>query len=212
MSKCLTIAIAKGYLFKESLKQLKAIGIVFDDDVNWDRRLSADSTDKSIRVYQIRPWDVPDYVAGGAADVGIVGHDVLIENKKDVSQLIDLKFGYCRLVVAGPKVNCPITYFHGMKVATKYPRSSEIFFRNKGIKVHLIKLYGAIELAPLTSLSDIVCDLTATGTTLRENDMEEIETIYDTTARLISNNSSLKFKYKKIIDLAHNLTNLPKEK
>ena len=76
----------------------------------------------------------------------------------------------------------------------------------------MIKLYGAIELAPLTSLSDIVCDLTATGTTLRENDMEEIETIYDTTARLISNNSSLKFKYKKIIDLAHNLTNLPKEK
>ncbi len=201
----LTIALAKGYLFKEALILFKKVGIEFDIDVNWDRRLSAVDKTGKVTVLQVRPWDVPEYIEHGAADLGVVGRDVLIEKDSPISPLLDLKFGGCKLVLAGLSSNSPVQLRHNMRVATKYPHSTEEYFRKKGLKIRLIKLYGAVELAPLTGLSDVISDLTATGKTLKENQLSIMDTIYETTALLVANPVSLKFRYQEILLLLNQL-------
>ena len=198
----LILACAKGYLLKEAIPLFDALGIQFDEPLLETRKLAIDSVDGTIRILQIRPWDVPVYVQSGCADLGIVGYDVLHEHHTPLNRLLDLNFGACQLVIAGqPLLNYKA--IRRLSVATKYPFSTELFFRSQGIKVELIKLYGAIELAPITGLSDVICDLTATGTTLRENHLDILDTVLESTANLVANPFSLKTRYRDILDLVN---------
>jgi len=196
----ITLAAAKGYLLTEAITLFKACGIHFDDDVATTRKLSIKDQTGQLELLIIRPWDVPVYVAQGAADIGIVGKDILVEQHPNVLTLADLKFGKCKLVLAGPKHIQASDITHNIRVATKFPNTTRRYFDNLGIKATILKLYGAIELAPLTGLSDIICDLTATGTTLHENNLHILETVLESTAYLIANRVSIKTKDAAIRD------------
>ncbi|MEK9657602.1 MAG: ATP phosphoribosyltransferase [bacterium] len=200
-----TIAVAKGYLMKDALHLLESVGIVFDMNVLESRALSFVDHSKSWTLLAVRPWDVPVYVARGAADFGIVGYDVLAEQQQHVSVLKNLKFGPCSLILATVLSDSPFVLEHNVRVATKYPKCAERWFCEQGIKVRLIKLYGAVELAPLTGLADIICDLTATGTTLKENGLSVVETLFSSTAQLIANPSAMAFYYDDVSELLSKL-------
>lgn len=201
-----TIAVAKGYLFKEALAVLEKAGIFFDIKKEDSRLLSFVDREKQWKLYAVRPWDVPVYVSRGAADFGIVGYDVLAEQREKVAVLKDLHFGQCSLILAAKKEAVPLNPWHNIRVATKYPYCTEQWFCHQGIKIRLIKLYGAIELAPHTGLADIVCDLTATGTTLKENGLEIIDTLFSSTAQLIANPGSLSFYYREVKHLLKSIS------
>lgn len=196
----LTVALSKGYLQKETLKLLQKTGVRIPDG-DLSRKLEFTDLDKKFRFLIVRPSDVPVYVEYGAADIGVVGKDVLVEGGYNVAELLDLQFGFCRLVVAGIK-GVAKTLYSGMRVATKFTNSASAYFEKLGLDVELIKLYGSVELAPLDGLSDVIVDLVATGTTLRENGLEIFAPIYDTTARLIANRVRVKSNYAKIMALA----------
>ncbi|MFT5171441.1 MAG: ATP phosphoribosyltransferase [Candidatus Marinamargulisbacteria bacterium] len=201
----ITIAASKGYLLKETLALFKKVGIFFEKDILETRRLFAYDKSKTIKLLLIRPWDVPVYVEQGAADIGIAGLDTVLEQGSNVLKLLDLYFGACRLIIAGPKGAKESPLKHNITVATKYPHSAEQFFQKKGLKVNLIKLYGAIELAPLTGLSDVICDLTASGKTLEENNLKILESVFESSAILIANPVAIKFKYETISNLVADL-------
>lgn len=202
----LTIAVSKGYLWKEAIERFKGIGITFEDDLSNSRKLSTTDTSGEIELLLVRPWDVPTYVQEGAADLGITGKDVLLEQSADVLELIDLNFGACDLVIAGLEKLDASELTHNLTVATKYPKVTAEYFQKLGIKVDLIKLYGAIELAPLTGLADLISDLTATGATLKENNLHIIDTVFSSTARLIANPASLKGAYDDCLKIAKSLS------
>lgn len=206
LNKVTTIAVAKGYLFQESIRLLTAIGIQFaPEDLN-SRKLYVWDKSKQVKLLQVRPWDVPAYVEHGAADLGVVGKDVIVEKQHRILELMDLKFGWCRLVIAGPKSVQKSGYWHGLKVATKYPHSCEQYFQEKGVKMTMLKLYGAVELAPITGMTDVICDLVATGKTLKENHLHIIDTIFESTARLIANEVSFKTRHTEIVQLVDALS------
>ncbi len=163
------------------------------------RRLIIECPEKDLTFMIIRPSDVPTYVEYGAADVGVVGKDMLLEQNLDVYEPMDLKFGRCRLSVAakkGHKVRERLSA--KLRVATKYPNITERYYNQKGIPVEIIKLYGSIELAPIVDLADRIVDLVSTGRTLKAHDLEEVEVIAESTARLIVNRASLKMKHGEI--------------
>lgn len=190
--RALRMALAQGTMFDEIRASLEGVGLPIDG-LTGHRRLVVRSGD--VEYVLCRPSDVPTYVAHGAADLGIVGRDVLLETEEDVIELVDLGFGVCRFVVAGPKGSLDRSlaeYQHlgSLEVATKYPRVAQRHFDERGIQVELIKLNGAVELAPQVGLSDQIVDLVSTGRTLRENDLEIVEEITTCSARLIANRAS----------------------
>lgn len=205
MNKPLVIAAAKGYLLSEALEKFSALGIHFKDDLRTSRKLSTEDTTGQLVLLQVRPWDVPTYVENGAADLGIAGLDVLEEKPEPVLRLIDLHYGACKLVLAGPSGTDALSR-HNIRVATKYPTITSAYFNKRGIKAQLIKLYGSIELAPVTGLADIISDLTATGTTLRENHLDILETLLVSSAHLITNTGSLRWRYAEIAALTSRLS------
>jgi len=198
MKQTLTIAVSKGYLLKEALEAFNRLGITFNDDLNTSRKLSTTDTQGLITLLQVRPWDVPVYVEQGAADLGIAGLDVLHEQQPTVLRLMDLKFGQCKLVLAAPSQTAKTPLWPHMVIATKYPSSTQAYFLSKGLKVKLIKLYGSIELAPLTGLADMIVDLTATGKTLQENQLSIVDTLLESSAYLIANPVQFKVKHSLI--------------
>ena len=194
----LTIAVAKGYLWDEAQAKFNEMGIYIDEDVKTSRKLSFYDRKKEIRFLIVRAMDVAVYVENGAADLGIVGQDVLAETSPDVIELLPLDFGYCRLVLAAQD-ECDIDSIpQNSRVASKYLNLTIAYFQKLGIKINPIKLYGAIELAPSMGLSDYVCDLSATGKTLKANGLFEVDTIMESTATLIANTMSLKYQYRSI--------------
>ncbi len=195
----LTIALTKGSLLKPTLELLGRAGIRFPELEKGSRKLIFESEDKKYKAILTRATDNPTYVEYGAADLGISGKDVIIEEAKQVFELMDLGIGRCKMVLAFPKDR--ITYFrkHGLQsivIGSKYPRIAEGFFRKKGIQVDIVKLYGSVELAPLVGLSDGIVDIVSTGRTLKENGLEIYEDILDISARLIGNVVSRRTKYK----------------
>ena len=188
----------------ETLELLKKAGIKVDPKEAAGRKLAFFSKDKKYRFLVVRPTDVPVYVEHGAADLGIAGKDVLAEGQESVAELLDLKIGYCRLVVAAPQGSKNI-YKQNLRIATKFGNSAERFFTQKGIKAEIIKLYGSVELAPKMGLADAIVDLTATGTTLAENDLTIIDTILRSSARLVANKVKLRVNYESIFSLASKL-------
>ena len=188
---------------------LSAAGLPTDVLDNGDRRLLVPAGDDTTYVLS-RPGDVPTYVAHGAADVGIVGKDVLLESDADVLELVDLRYGTCTFVVAAPQDSIDRSldeYRHlgSLEVATKYPRVAAAHFQRRGIQVEIIKLGGSIELAPQVGLSDWIVDLVSTGRTLRENRLAVVEEIAVCTARLIANRVSYARDRERIAGLASRL-------
>lgn len=184
----LTIAVPRGALFGETLRALGRIGIDTAEVRSNDRKLLFED----VGIVTMRPSDVVTYVEAGAADIGVTGKDVLMEQReRQVFELLDLGFGPCRMVVASPagpdKAAEALRRLGVMRVATKYPRVSAEYFERTGRQAEIVEVKGSVELAPLTGLSEAIVDLTATGTTLRENGLEIREEIATSTARLISN-------------------------
>ena len=154
----------------------------------------------------VRPTDVPTYVEYGAADVGIVGKDVLMEQDSDVYVPLDLGFGACRIVVAALKGQASRDRLSSkIRVATKYPKITERYFNQRGVSVEIVKLYGSIELAPLVGLADRIVDLVETGNTLKAHGLVEVECIAQSTARLIVNRASLKLEHAVVTELIKKL-------
>jgi ATP phosphoribosyltransferase len=191
----LTIAVPRGALFGESLDLLDRLGIDTAPVRGNDRRLIF----PEIGVITMRPSDVPSYVEHGAADIGITGKDVLLEQaEREVYELVDLGYGTCRMVVAAREgddpLGEPLRRRGSVRIATKYPRIAGDYFTATGRQAEIVEVKGSVELAPLTGLADAIVDLTATGTTMRENHLVEHEQIGVMTARLIANPVSHKLK------------------
>ncbi|WP_456457236.1 ATP phosphoribosyltransferase [Thermovibrio sp.] len=195
----ITFALPKGRLLKESVKFLLKCQIDAEETLKESRKLVFKKGE--FKFLLVKPMDVPTYVYYGAADIGIAGKDVIEEKGYELYEPLDLGFGKCRLSVAEP-INIEEPYdlekLSSVRVATKYPKTTDSYFRSKGIHPEIIVLYGSVELAPLVGLSDRIVDLVQTGTTLRENGLREVDTILHSTARLVVNRASLKTKYGKI--------------
>jgi ATP phosphoribosyltransferase len=203
----LTIALPKGRLFRESVALLEKIHCSAEG-LGQGRRLVFEDAEQRTRFLILRPVDIPTYVEYGAADVGIVGKDVIEEGERDVYEPLDLKFGRCRLVVAQPgsvPKERSLTDWSYIRVASKFPRITERYYNSKGVPVEIIRLSGSIELAPLVGLCERIVDLVESGRTLAENGLVEVGEIMQVTARLIVNRASQKTKYEQITDLVGRL-------
>jgi ATP phosphoribosyltransferase len=203
----LTIALAKGRLQDKALEYFSRVGIVVSDAALASRKLLISDESGRYNFILVKPGDVPVYVEYGVADIGICGRDVVMEANADVHEPLDLRFGACRLVVAGK----PETAVRGYnllataRVATKFPRLTADYFQQRGVPVELIILSGSVELAPVLGLSDHIVDLVETGQTLKENGLVIIDTITESTARLIVNRASYHLKRAAIAELIHTL-------
>ena len=210
----LTIALPKGKLLIDSLELLNKV--VLDClQVNEDsRQLYFDFPEAQIRIIICRPTDIPTYVEYGAADLGFVGKDTLLEENKDVAELLDLKFGYCRFVVAMPEEKVPprlpngdydLSVLNHQRVATKFTRVAQTFFSQLGMQVVPIKLHGNIELAPRVGLAEMIVDIVSTGKTLAQNRLLEVAPILEATTRLVANRVAYRMKYERIHELVEGL-------
>ena len=207
MSNTITLALSKGRIFDESLPLLKAAGIGVLDDPEKSRKLILDTNLPDVRVVLVRATDVPTYVQYGGADLGVTGKDTLLEHCADwggaagLYQPLDLRIAKCRMSVA---VRADFDYASAVKqgsrlrVATKYVSIAREFFATKGVHVDLIKLYGSMELAPLTGLADAIVDLVSTGNTLKANHLVEVEHIMQISSRLVVNQAAMKLKQEPI--------------
>ena len=202
MSQMVTLALSKGRIFDDTLPLLKRAGVEVLDDPETSRKLILATNDPNLRVVVVRATDVPTYVQYGGADLGVTGKDTLIEHQAEwgaggLYQPLDLQIAKCRVSVA---VRADFDYASAvrqgarLKVATKYVNIARDFFAAKGVHVDLIKLYGSMELAPLTGLADAIVDLVSTGSTLKANQLVEVERIMDISSHLVVNQAALKLK------------------
>lgn len=206
----LTIALPKGKLFAPSAELLRRVGYTAEGLSDKSRKLIISNEEKKIRFIVSKTADVPTYVEYGAADIGVIGKDVIAESGKDVYELLDLGFGKCHLMMAVPKnqKRSRLMDYNHTRVATKFPHIAEQFFNRQGMQMEYIKLNGSIELGPIVGLSESIVDIVETGTTLKENNLEEIAYIFDTTARLIANRVSFKLKFDQIHQIVMDLKRL----
>ena len=206
-----SIALPKGRTLKEVVALFQKAGFLGSQLKEDSRRLFLEGIEPGDRFLLLRDTDVPTYVEYGACDLGVAGKDQLAEQERNVYEPLDLRFGYCRMVVAEPetlrKEDDPSLWSH-IRVATKYPRLTEKYFLNKGVQAEIIKLYGSVELAPLGGLCERIVDLVSTGETLRQNGLVEVEQIMEVTSRLIVNRASLKTKHNRIRDIIERLQGL----
>lgn len=197
MTEMVNIALPKGRLGEKAYALLKAAGYPCPTLEQPNRKLIFENEAAGVRYFWAKPSDVAIYVERGAADIGIVGKDTLLEYSPDVYELLDLGMGKCRMAVAAPKhFREPVG--DTLRVATKFPNIARAFYAEKCRDIDIIHLNGSIEIAPILGLSDVIVDIVETGTTLRENDLEVLETIVSISARLISNVASYKFKLNRI--------------
>ncbi|MBI4177976.1 ATP phosphoribosyltransferase [bacterium] len=185
------IALAKGKLFDEAIALFDRAGIVVPEEIRQSRKLLVTDERSGRTFLAVRAQDVPTYVAQGAADIGVVGRDVLAEQEADLYQMLDLGIGPCRLVVAA-KDPAALSKNGTLRVATKYPNVTRSFFLARGRACSIIKLYGSVELAPLVNLADAIVDLVSTGETLKANGLVILEEVLKSTGLLVVNRVSLK--------------------
>ncbi len=204
MSETITIALTKGRILKETLPLLARAGIAPLEDVSKSRKLIFETTVPGVRLVIIRGTDVPTYVRHGAADVGVVGKDVLLEHGAEgLYEPLDLGIARCRLMTAGP-----VGWQRDgarIRVATKFVNIAREYFARKGVHADVIKLYGAMELAPMMDLADLIVDIVDTGNTLRANGMEPIDEIASVSSRLIVNKAAMRSRYTGIQALIDDL-------
>ena len=196
----LNIALPKGRLGDKAYGLLAGAGYGASENYNDTRKLVVENPEARVRYFLVKPSDVAIYVEHGAADIGIVGKDILEESDADVYELMDTGLGRCRMCVAGPK-DFADDESRALRVATKFVNIARAHFEAKGRDIDIIQLNGSIELAPILGLSDVIVDIVETGTTLRENDLAVLEEFLPISARFIANRAAYKFKYHQITEL-----------
>lgn len=213
----ITIALSKGRIYDETVPLLAAAGISVTEDIEKSRKLIFETNQSHVRVVLVRASDVPVYVQYGGADLGVAGLDSLIEHgAQGLYQPLDLKIARCRVSVAvrnGFDYALAVKQGARLRIATKYPEIARNFFATKGVHVDMVKLYGSMELAPLTGMADAIVDLVSTGNTLRANDLVEVEPIMEISSRLVVNQAALKLKrepLRHIIDAFAEAVNGPR--
>lgn len=189
----LTIALPKGRLADKAMDLIKKCGIDIPD-VQDERKLIVNDITGEYRFLFVKPVDVPTYVERGTADIGFSGKDTIMEEGKDIYELLDLKIGKCKLCIAG-KSSKELKKGHSIRVATKYPNIAKRYFESKLMTADIIELNGSVELAPITDLSDVILDIVESGATLKSNGLKVLEDIADVSVRLIANKVSFKTKY-----------------
>jgi ATP phosphoribosyltransferase len=200
----INVALPKGRLGEKVYAMFEAAGYECPSIKENSRKLIFENRERGVRYFWVKPSDVSIYVERGAADIGVAGKDILLEYAPDVYELLDLDLGKCRMAVAAKKD------FHDdnqrtLKVATKFANIAASYYASIGRDIDIIKLNGSIEIAPILGLSDVIVDIVETGTTLKENDLEVIETIVPISARLIVNKASFKFKTQEIEKIAQSI-------
>ena len=204
----LTFALGKGRLAKKTLEMFEQIGITCEEMKDKDtRKLIFVNEELKLRFFLAKGPDVPTYVEYGAADIGIVGKDTILEEGRNIYEVLDLGFGKCRMCICGPENAKELLNHHELiRVATKYPRIAKDYFYNKKHQtVEIIKLNGSIELAPIVGLSEVICDIVETGSTLRENGLSVLEEVCPLSARMVVNQVSMKMENVRITKLISDL-------
>lgn len=204
----LTFALGKGRLAKQTLATFEKIGITCEEMKDKDtRKLIFVNEELKLRFFLAKGPDVPTYVEYGAADIGIVGKDTILEEGRNIYEVLDLGFGKCRMCVCGPENARELLQHHELiRVATKYPRIAKDYFYNKKHQtVEIIKLNGSIELAPIVGLSEVIVDIVETGSTLRENGLSVLEEVCPLSARMVVNQVSMKMENERITNLITDL-------
>ena len=195
----ITFALSKGRLASKIFDILRKSEICDINISNDDRRLIITSSDNSYRFFLAKPSDVPTFVEYGVADLGVVGKDTILEENRDISEVLDLGFGKCRMCVCAKGDNLDVLNNKNViTVGTKYPNISKKYFESIHQNTNIIKLNGSVELAPISGLADVIVDIVESGRTLHENGLEVIKVIHELSARLVCNNASLKTKYEDI--------------
>ena len=200
----LNIALPKGRLGDKAYKLLAGAGYSANEDYNDTRKLVVENPDACVRYFLVKPSDVAIYVEHGAADIGIVGKDILTESGADVYELLDTGMGKCRMCVAGP-AGFTDDESRALRVATKFVNIARDHYERRGRDIDIVKLNGSIELSPILGLSDVIVDIVETGTTLKENDLTVIEEFMPISARFIANKASYKFKYAQLTELLNKM-------
>lgn len=209
--KYLTFALAKGRLAKKSLELFEQIGITCEEMKDEKtRKLIFTNEELKLKFFLAKASDVPTYVEYGAADIGIVGKDTILEENRKLFEVVDLGFGKCKMCVCGPASAKELLKRNDLiRVATKYPSiAKDYFYNTKHQTVEIIKLSGSVELAPIVGLSEVIVDIVETGSTLRENNLEVLEEICDLSARMVVNQVSMKMENERIMKLIHDLKEL----
>lgn len=210
----LTFALTKGRLAKKTLELLEQLGITCEEMKDKDsRKLIFVNEELKLKFFLAKGPDVPTYVEYGAADIGVVGKDTILEEERKIYEVLDLRFGNCRMCVCGPsEAKALLTHHELIRVATKYPNIAKDYFYNKKHQtVEIIKLNGSIELAPLVGLSEVIVDIVETGSTLRENGLEVLEEICPLSARMIVNPVSMRMENERIKELLTKLRTILQE-
>lgn len=205
----ITVALAKGRLAEKAMEMFEKIGISCEEMKDKTSRKLIFSNEKlGIRFFLSKTSDVPTYVEYGAADIGIVGRDTILEEGRQLYEVLDLKMGKCKMCVCGPAAAAELLKHHEqIRVATKYPNIAKDYFYNKKHQtVEIIKLNGSIELAPIVGLSEVIVDIVETGTTLRENGLEVLEEICDLSAKMVVNRVSMKRENKRISQIIKDIS------
>lgn len=197
MKNMLNIALPKGRLGEKVYAMFEAAGFPCPSIRENNRKLIFENEEVGVRYFWVKPSDVAIYVERGAADIGVAGKDILLEYRPDVYEMLDLNIGKCRMAVAAPKAFRDDPR-RTLRVATKFARIANNYYSSMGRDIDIIHLNGSIELAPILGLSDVIVDIVETGTTLKENDLEVVESIVPISARLIANKASYKFKTETI--------------
>ena len=200
----LNIALPKGRLGEKVYNLLKKAGYACPAIEDPGRKLIFENPETHVRYFWVKPSDVAIYVERGAADLGIAGKDILLEYRPEVYELLDLGLGKCRMAVAGPR-EFREKPGRALRIATKFPHIAAKHYAAKGRDIDIIKLNGSIEIAPILGLSDVIVDIVETGKTLKENDLEVMETIVPISARLIANQAAYQFQYDSIRTLVRSL-------
>ncbi|HJC72561.1 MAG TPA: ATP phosphoribosyltransferase [Candidatus Ruthenibacterium merdavium] len=194
------IALPKGRLGEKAYERMAQAGYECPAILEKNRKLTFENPEKGVRYFWVKPSDVSIYVERGAADIGIVGKDVLLEYRPDVYELLDLKMGKCRMCVAGPE-DFYDDHSRLLRVATKFPHIATEYYKSRSRDIDIIRLNGSIELAPILGLSDVIVDIVETGKTLQENHLVVLEEIVPISARLICNRVSYQFRQKEVFNL-----------
>lgn len=203
----LTFALAKGRLAEKAMELLSEIGISCDEMKENSRKLIFTNEELKLRFFLAKASDVPTYVESGAADIGIVGKDTLLEEGRNISEVLDLKMGKCRFAVAGlSSIKDKLSNSMDLVVATKYPNiAKEYFYQKKHQTIEIVKLNGSVELAPIVGLSDVIVDIVETGSTLKANGLEVLEEICPVSARVVVNRVSMKLEHERIAHIIEGL-------
>ncbi len=204
----LTFALGKGRLAKQTLALFESIGITCEEMKDPDtRKLIFTNEELKLKFFLAKGPDVPTYVEYGAADIGVVGEDTILEENRNIYEVLDLGFGKCRMCVCGPAEAEELLKHHELiRVASKYPRiAKDYFYNRKNQTVEIIKLNGSIELAPIVGLSEVIVDIVETGSTLRENGLVVLEEVCPLSARMVVNQVSMKMEYERITALIEKL-------